>query len=138
MGGRPPADPKVPPCSILGYPFLAEGPQFFLKAPLAPIYITLRRKRAPKKLTFLVNIFQKVPKNSFFSKFCWCRNFGQNRVFLVLWENSENQFGRPRKKVEKIFESFLKIRPPRENPRSASLMEIVGQAFFNNLKSWFY
>ena len=41
----------------------------------------------------------------------------------VLWESSKNQFGRPKKKkkVVKIFEFFLKIRPPppRENPRSA-------------------
>ena len=41
----------------------------------------------------------------------------------VLWESSKNQFGRPKKKkIVKILENFLKIRPPpppRENPRSA-------------------
>ena len=42
----------------------------------------------------------------------------------MLWESSKNQFGRPKKKkkVVKILENFLKIRPPpppRENPRSA-------------------
>ena len=39
------------------------------------------------------------------------RKFGQNSVFLVLKESSENQFGRPKKKVLKFFENFLKIRP---------------------------
>ena len=34
-------------------------------------------------------------------------------------EELENQFGRAKKKVIKIFENFLKIRPPRKNPRSA-------------------
>ena len=33
-----------------------------------------------------------------FSKLCLRhRKFGHNRVFLVLWESSENQFGRPKK-----------------------------------------
>ena len=47
----------------------------------------------------------------------------QNRDKTVLWESSKNQFGRPKKKkkVVKVFDNFLKIRPPppRENPRSA-------------------
>ena len=42
------------------------------------------------------------------------RNFGQNRFFLVLWESSENQFGRP-----KIFFFWKSAPSPRENPRSA-------------------
>ena len=40
--------------------------------------------------------------------------------FSAFWENSENQFGRP-KKVHKIFETLLQIHPPpplQENPRS--------------------
>ena len=36
---------------------------------------------------------------------------------MVLWESSEN-------KVDKIFDFFLKIRPPRENPRSAPAYQI--------------
>ena len=39
------------------------------------------------------------------------RNFGQSGVFVVLWESSENEFGRPKNKVDKILE-ILKIRPP--------------------------
>ena len=38
---------------------------------------------------------------------------------MVFWESSENQFGRPNKKVDKIFNFFLKICPPRETPISA-------------------
>ena len=44
---------------------------------------------------------------------------GENSVFLVLGKSSENQFGRPKKKVD---ENFLKILPPGENPRSASFL----------------
>ena len=29
----------------------------------------------------------------------------------MLWESSEFHFGRPKKKVDKIFDNFLKIRP---------------------------
>ena len=71
-----------------------------------------------EKTRFFIKIFEKVPKNAFFglfSKICLRRtNFSQNRVFLLLWESSENQFCRLIKK-----EILLKIRPPRENPRSA-------------------
>ena len=55
---------------------------------------------AEKKNNFLVKFFQKLPKNlACFSAcfFLFClrrRNFGQNWVFLVLWESSENQYGR--------------------------------------------
>ena len=60
---------------------------------------------APKKREFSLNIFQKAPKNAFFwpviSKFCRkilrLIKFDQSRVFLMLWESSENQFGRPKK-----------------------------------------
>ena len=34
----------------------------------------------------------------------------QKRVFSVFRKRSENQLGRPRKKVDKFFENFLKIR----------------------------
>ena len=33
-------------------------------------------------------------------------DFGQNRDFLVLWESSEKQVGRPKKKVDKISKIF--------------------------------
>ena len=74
-------------------------------------------------------IFLRAPKKGFFdcfffSKICLRRRkLRQNRGKTVLWESSKNQFGRPKKK--KVVKSqnfgkfFLKIRPPRENPRSA-------------------
>ena len=32
-------------------------------------------------------------------------------ILLVIWENSENQFGRP-EKIQQNYENFLKIPPP--------------------------
>ena len=51
----------------------------------------LRGERAPKKNDFLVKIFQKKATVR-------RKKFGQNRVFIVISESSENQFGRPMKK----------------------------------------
>ena len=34
------------------------------------------------------------------------QNFGKNRVRTVIWESSENQFSRPKKKVDQFFEVF--------------------------------
>ena len=45
----------------------------------------------------------------------WPRKFGQNMVFLVIWESLKNLSG-PQKKRSANF--FLKIRPSQENPRS--------------------
>ena len=56
-----------PLCTILRY--LVIGPKNFLKAPWAPIKLTLRGERAPKKHNSLVKFFQKVPKNAFFDQF---------------------------------------------------------------------
>ena len=45
-----------------------------------------------------------------------------NGALSMIWDSSENQFGRPIKKSTKLSKFFLKIRPPpppRENPRSA-------------------
>ena len=64
-------------------------------------------EHAPNELNFLVNIFQKVPKNSFFGLFFKNlpaeQKIWSNGVFIVIWESSENQFGRPKKMVDKIF-----------------------------------
>ena len=100
---RPPADPKGPPFVLFwDIHCRLTDPKPFLKATLAPIYTNFegeaRQKNAPK-------IVLKVRR----------RKLGQNRDFLVFWESSKNQFGRPKKKVDKIFEKS----PPRENPRSA-------------------
>ena len=51
--------------TILGYPYLVTDPKNFLKA---PIYTNFEGEPAPKKRDFLVEIFQKVPKNAFFFK----------------------------------------------------------------------
>ena len=116
---------RVPPL-ILFQKFIFGRPTLkFFKRCLRRQYILTLRGSAPKKRDFLVNIFQKVPKNCFFDCFFFkiClrrRKFSQNRGKTMLWESSKNQFGRPKKKVVKIFDFFLKIRPPpRENPRSA-------------------
>ena len=49
--------------------------------------------------------------------------FGQHRVFQVLWESLEIQFGRPKKNVDKNLGFFFNFAPPpprdRENPKSA-------------------
>ena len=98
-----------------------EDPKNFLKALLAPIYTSFEGgARAEKTQFFGLNF----PKSAFFwlvfLKFCLRRRkFGHNRNKTVPRESSKNQFGRSKKKVDKIFENFLKIRPPRESPRSA-------------------
>ena len=95
------------PCRPKGSPFdtfseihfWQTDPKIFLKAPSAPIYTNFEGERAAFWL--------------FFSKICLRRRkFSQSRGKTVLWESSKNQFGRPKKKVVKILEIFLKIRPP--------------------------
>ena len=109
---------RVPPLilfqkSIFGRPTL----KFFLKAPLAPIYSNFEGERAPKKTRFFCNIFSKSAQKRlfwlFFQKFaCGPENFAKI--------GAKQSFGRARKinlvdlkkKVVKILENFLKIRPP--------------------------
>ena len=113
-GIRPPADPKGPPFgTFYEIHFLPTDPKIFLKAPLAPIYTNFEGERAPKKRDFLVKIFQKVPKNAFFGLFfqifaCGAKNFAKTGTKPCIRESSKNQFGRPKKKVDKIFEIFWK------------------------------
>ena len=116
-GIRPPADPKGPPLilfqkSIFGRPTL----KFFLRR-LRRQYILTLRGSARQKTHFFVKIFQKVPKNDFFD--CFFKHLPiQGKT--VLWENSKNQFGRPKKKRSSKFSIFFLNPPrPRENPRSA-------------------
>ena len=82
--------------------------------------LVLRGERAPKKLNFLVKIYQKCLKTPFFwpffSKICLRRRkFGQIWVFIVVSESSQNQFGRFKKKVDIFFKMFFKIRHPLKN-----------------------
>ena len=97
--------------------------KFFLKAPSAPIYTKLEGECAPKKLNFLVKIFQKVLKNAFFGLFF--QNFTAARKIwpkqgsfdaLVPWESWENQFDWPKKRSTRFYIFFV----PRENRRSAT------------------
>ena len=122
-GIRPPADPKGPPFDTFSeIHFWPTDPKIFLKAPLAPIYTNFEGERAPKKRDFFVKIFQKLPKNGFFDCF-----FKKVPSKTVLWESSKNQFGRPKKKkkVVKILENFLKIRPPLEKILDPPLMRFI-------------
>ena len=62
-------------------------------------------EHAPKKRDLLAEIFRKVHKNPFFGLFfkknyLRRRKIDQSRVFIVIWESSENQFGRPKKMFE--------------------------------------
>ena len=60
-GIRPPADPKGPPFDIFSeIHFWPTDPKIFQ-------YILTLMGSARKKTHFFVNIFQKVPKNGFFS-----------------------------------------------------------------------
>ena len=72
-----------------------------------------------EKTHFLVKIFQKVSRNAFFGLFlkkfdCGAESFLQNRVLLLIYESSENQMSRPKKKGQ---ENFRKTPPP---PRKTS------------------
>ena len=72
------------------------------------------------KIFFSVKLFKKVPKNANFVGCQHVRKLGQNRVFLLVWESSKkNNLVDLKIKVDKIFDFFLKICPPLENPRSA-------------------
>ena len=114
-GGRTPFlqgfDPlptqRFPLWFFLRNPFLVTDPKIFLKAPWAPIYTKFEGELAPKKCDFFMSKFsKKCPKTAFLTcflkDFLRRRKFGQNSIFLVLYESFENQFGRPK-----------------ENPRSA-------------------
>ena len=101
---------------ILRYPYLLTDPKIIPEAPLAPIYSNFEGRARQKKHGFLVKIFQKKPENVFFWRVF--QKLNQNRVFLVLWKSSENQFCRP-KKDRQNFRKCLENppMPPRENPK---------------------
>ena len=72
--------------------------------------------------SFLVffGLFWSFFKNRFFGLFykIWLRRrkFCQIGVLIVIWESSENQFGRSKKKVDKTFEVFWKSSHPSKKP----------------------
>ena len=81
---------------------------------------TLKERERAKKTRFFV----KVPKNGFFYLFFFSKSLAaaqkiwpKQRLFSALVELGK--FCRPKKNFSKTFQNFLKIRPTRENPRSA-------------------
>ena len=105
---------------------LCADPTSFVEALLAPLDTNFEVGALVKKRDA---IFGKIfPKNAynaffglFFNFFPQCKEIDQNRVFFVLWESSENQFGRP-KKSSTEFSIFFKSENPTffENIRSAT------------------
>ena len=102
---------------FLRKPFLATDPEIFLKAP----WVGARAK----KTQFFC---QHFPKNAQKRLFCTCffktclpAKLG---LFTAL-EDFEKSIWSTQEKVVKIFENFLKIRPPRENSRSAPVGEVL-------------
>ena len=75
-------------------------PKIFLKAPLAPTYTYFEGGARAEKTQFFGQNFQK-------------------RVSIVFSECSENQFGRPKKRLTKFLKFFENSHPLRENLRSA-------------------
>ena len=55
------------------------------------------------------------------------KNIGQNRVFIVVGECSENLFGRPEKKVGKTFNFFFENTHPPPPPREIPTFAPEGQ-----------
>ena len=122
-GIRPPADPNRPPFVLFwDIYFLVTDQKNYLKTHSAPpIYINFEGGARAKKTP----VFRPV----FFSKFCLRRrNFGQNRVFVMLWESSENQFGRPKKMSTKFLNFF-------ENPPPPPLEKILDPPLEHNIYS---
>ena len=79
--------------SVLGRPTLN-----FLKASSAPLHANFEGEHTSKRCTFGAKTFQKLSKNGIFDLFFLIslaeQKFGQNRVLIVLWERSKNQYGR--------------------------------------------
>ena len=106
---------RVPLCTILRYPYLVTDPKKFLKAPLAQIHTIFWGGARAKKTRFLCQSFPKSAQKLLFlpvfSKTCLRRRKGgQVRAFIVVWENSENQFGLvDLKKSRQNFWNFLKL-----------------------------
>ena len=131
-GWTPPPPQGFELCQPKGSPFdtfseihfWPTDPKIFLKAPLAPIYTNFEGERAPKKRDFFCQNFSKIAQKRLFWLFFQKSACGAENIAKV---GAKQCFGKPRKinlvdlkkKVVKILENFLKIRPPQENPRSA-------------------
>ena len=98
-GIRPPADQKGPLFKLFwDIHFWLTDPKIFLKAPLASIYTNFEWwARAKKSRDTFAKVFQKLPKTPLFGLFFKSclrrRKFYQTRVFILVWEGSENLLG---------------------------------------------
>ena len=105
--------------------FWPTDPKIFLKAPLAPIYTNFEGERAPKKTRFFCQNFSKSAQKRlfwqfFFQKFaCGAENLAKMGAKKCFGRAPKINFVDLKKKRSSNFRFFLKIRPPRENPRSA-------------------
>ena len=120
-----PTSPKVLKRRCFGQTFCAA--EKILKKQVKKPFLGTFWKILTKKRVFFwralpleVSIhWRRTPFWPAFSKFCLRRrNFGQNRVFVLLWKSSQNQFGRPKKSRQNV-RKFFENPPPREKPRSA-------------------
>ena len=84
--------------TFLRYPFVADQIYkfFFLKAPLESPYINFEGGAARRKTQFLVKNLKRLFINSHAVHKIW-----SNRAFIVIWESSENTFGRLRRRSTK-------------------------------------
>ena len=126
-GIRPSSDPNGPPFVLFwDIHFWLTDLKTFLKASVAPIYTNFEGERALKKRNFLVKFSKKCLKTPFFGLFhkfaCCAENFVKLGSLYWLGKALTQKINLVdlKKKVDKIFKTFLKIRlPPREIPRSA-------------------
>ena len=111
----------LPLSTIMRYPYLVTVPKNFLRV---PIYA--------KNAIFWSKFSKKCLKTLFlasFSKFCLRpRKFDQNRVCLMLWNSSENQFGRPQKKGRQSFRKLFENPPPPPSRKSCPPLGSVIQS----------
>ena len=115
---------RGPPLYYFEIYIFGDDPKIFLKAPLAPIYTNFEWGSCAKKRDFMVKNFQKVLTSLFWPVFLTFASGAENftkTVFLVIWESSENQVARPKKK-----EKLLKILDP---PLSACMVVCVCTCF---------
>ena len=111
------ADLKSPPFSYFVISIFGDRLKNFLKAPISTNF---EGGSARKKNAFLVKTFPKRALKCHFGP-CFFKllhayrnNLAEKKLFLVLWEISEKQYGRSKKKDDKILKfsnTFWKSAP---------------------------
>ena len=109
-GTRIPAGPKgmAPLCDIH---FWLTDHKIFLKAPLAPKYTNFKGEARRKNAIFWSKFSKKCLKTHFWYVFFF-KFFSAAQKFRSKQSLYFKCFRRAQKKVDKIFEIFLKILPP--------------------------